>query len=296
MRNKKTIKHYHLMMLPGALLLFVFSIIPMFGVVMAFQDFIPGKKIWKQEWIGFDNFTFMVQIPDSKQVLFNTLIIASMKIAAGIIVPVTFALLLNEVRIRSFKRLVQTIVYLPHFMSWVILAGIMVNILSIEGIINQIFGLFGVEPIMFLASNTWFRHIVVWTDVWKEFGFGAIIYLAALTGINPSLYEAAELDGANRTNKLVHITLPGIMPTIVLLTTLSLGNVLNAGFDQIFNLYNPLVYSTGDIIDTYVYRIGIVQMQYGLATAVGLLKSVVAIVLIAISYRLADKLTGYRIF
>lgn len=263
---------------------------------MAFQDFIPGKKIWKQEWIGFDNFTFMVQIPDSKQVLFNTLIIASMKIAAGIIVPVTFALLLNEVRIRSFKRLVQTIVYLPHFMSWVILAGIMVNILSIEGIINQIFGLFGVEPIMFLASNTWFRHIVVWTDVWKEFGFGAIIYLAALTGINPSLYEAAELDGANRTNKLVHITLPGIMPTIVLLTTLSLGNVLNAGFDQIFNLYNPLVYSTGDIIDTYVYRIGIVQMQYGLATAVGLLKSVVAIVLIAISYRLADKLTGYRIF
>ncbi|RAV13592.1 ABC transporter permease [Paenibacillus contaminans] len=296
MRDKKTIMHYHIMMLPGALLLFVFSIVPMFGLVMAFQRFVPGKKIWKQNWIGFDNFTFMLQIPDSKQVLFNTLIIASMKIAAGIIVPVTFALLLNEVRLRSFKRLVQTVVYLPHFMSWVILAGILANILSLEGILNQFLALFGVDPIMFLASNTWFRHIVVWSDVWKEFGFGAIVYLAALTGINPSLYEAAEMDGANRLHKLVYITLPGIMPTVVLLTTLSLGNVLNAGFDQIFNLYNPLVYSSGDIIDTYVYRIGIVQMQYGLATAVGLLKSVVAIVLIAISYRLAYRLANYRIF
>lgn len=284
------------MMLPGVMLLFMFSIVPMFGIVMAFQRFVPGKQIWKQDWIGFDNFTFMLQIPDSKQVLFNTIIIASMKIIAGIIVPVTFALLLNEVRLHKFKRTIQTIVYLPHFMSWVILAGIMVNILSLDGILNQLLALFGVDPIMFLASNTWFRHIVVWSDVWKEFGFGAIVYLAALTGINPSLYEAAEIDGANRLHKLVYITLPGIMPTIVLLTTLSLGQILNAGFDQIFNLYNPLVYSSGDIIDTYVYRIGIVQMQYGLATAVGLLKSVVAIVLIAISYRLAYKFAGYRIF
>ncbi|NOU73188.1 ABC transporter permease subunit [Paenibacillus sp. LMG 31458] len=296
MRNKKTLLNYHIMLLSGALLLFTFCIVPMFGIVIAFQDFLPGKQIWKQDWNGLDNFTFMLQIPDSKQVLFNTLIIASMKIVAGIFVPVTFALLLNEVRIRSFKRIVQTIVYLPHFMSWVILAGIMVNMFSLEGVINQIMKLFGLDPIMFLASNTWFRHIIVWSDVWKEFGFGAIVYLAALTGINPSLYEAAEMDGANRFHKLVHITLPGIMATIVLLTTLSLGNVLNAGFDQIFNLYNPLVYSTGDVIDTYVYRVGIVQMQYGLATAVGLMKSFVSIILIAISYRLAYKLTGYRIF
>ncbi|WP_169089289.1 ABC transporter permease [Paenibacillus sp. PL91] len=296
MRDKKTLFHYHLMMFPGALLLFVFSIIPMLGIIMAFQRFVPGKQIWKQEWNGLENFTFMLQIPDSKQVLFNTIIIASMKIIAGIIVPVTFALLLNEVRLQKFKRLVQTIVYLPHFMSWVILAGIMINILSLEGILNQLLSLFGVDPIMFLASNSWFRHIIVWSDVWKEFGFGAIVYLAALTGINPALYEAAEIDGASRFHKLKYITLPGIMPTIVLLTTLSLGNVLNAGFDQIFNLYNPLVYSSGDIIDTYVYRIGIVQMQYGLATAVGLLKSVVAIVLIAISYRLAYKFANYRIF
>lgn len=296
MRDKKTLLQYHLMMLPGILLLCVFSIVPMFGIVMAFQRFVPGIQVWKQEWTGFDNFTFMLQIPDSKQVLFNTIIIASMKIIAGIIVPVTFALLLNEVRLNKFKRTIQTIVYLPHFMSWVILSGILINILSLDGVLNQILALFGVDPVMFLASNTWFRHIVVWSDVWKEYGFGAIVYLAALTGINPSLYEAAEIDGASRFQKLKYITLPGIMPTIVLLTTLSLGNVLNAGFEQIFNLYNPIVYSSGDIIDTYVYRIGIVQMQYGLATAVGLLKSVVAIILIGISYRLAYKFANYRIF
>ncbi|WP_314585149.1 ABC transporter permease subunit [Paenibacillus terrigena] len=296
MKDKKTLFHYHLMLSPGILLLFVFSIIPMLGIVMAFQNVIPGKKIWKQAWIGWDNFAFMLQIPDIKQVVINTVVIASMKIALGIIIPVTFALLLHEVQLRWFKRTVQTIVYLPHFMSWVILAGIMVNILSLDGIVNQIAGLFGMEPVMFLASNTWFRHIVVWTDVWKEFGFGTIVYLAALTGINPSLYEAAEIDGASRLKKLQYITLPGIMPTIILLTTLSLGNVLNAGFDQIFNLYNPLVYSSGDIIDTYVYRLGLVQMQYGLATAVGLLKSVVAILLIAISYRLAYRFANYRIF
>ncbi|UVI28820.1 ABC transporter permease [Paenibacillus spongiae] len=296
MKDKRTMLQYHIMLSPGIILLFIFSIIPMFGIVMAFQDVVPGKKIWKQAWIGWDNFAFMLQIPDIKQVVINTVLIASMKIIAGIVVPVAFALLLHEVRLSWFKRTVQTIVYLPHFMSWVILAGIMVNILSLDGIINQIAGLFGADPVMFLASNKWFRHIIIWSDVWKEFGFGTIVYLAALTGINPSLYEAAEIDGANRLHKLRYITIPGIMPTIVLLTTLSLGNVLNAGFDQIFNLYNPLVYSSGDIIDTYVYRLGLVQMQYGLATAVGLLKSVVAIILIALSYRLAYKFANYRIF
>ncbi|MFD0714541.1 ABC transporter permease [Paenibacillus sp. GCM10027626] len=296
MRNKRLIVNYHLMLLPGVLLLFVFCVIPMFGVVIAFQDFVPGIRIWDQEWIGLGNFEFMMDIPDSKKVFINTVVIASMKIVAGTIVPIAFALLLHEVRIGWFKRWVQTIVYLPHFMSWVILAGIMVTMLSLDGIVNLIVKAFGGEPIMFLASNDWFRPIVVGSDVWKEFGFSAIVYLAALTGINPSLYEAAEIDGANRFKKLIHITLPGITPTIVLLATLSLGNILNAGFDQIFNLYNPLVYSSGDIIDTYVYRMGLVESQYGLATAVGLLKSIVAIILILISYRLAAKFANYRIF
>lgn len=296
MKNKNFIFNYHLMLLPGIVLLLIFSIIPMLGIVIAFQDFIPGIKIWEQDWIGLENFKFMMDIPDSKQVLINTIVIATFKIIAGSIVPIVFALMLHEVKISWLNRIVQTIVYLPHFMSWVILAGIMVSMLSLDGIINMVFKLFGLEPVMFLASNSWFRPIVIGSDVWKEFGFSAIVYLAALTGINPSLYEAAEIDGANRFKKLMHITLPGITPTIVLLATLSLGNVLNAGFDQVFNLYNPLVYSSGDIIDTYVYRMGLIENQYGLATAVGLLKSVVSIILIMISYRLAAKYANYRIF
>ncbi|GGD58987.1 ABC transporter permease [Paenibacillus nasutitermitis] len=296
MRNKSFIVNYHLMLLPGIILLILFSVVPMFGIVIAFQDFIPGIRIWDQDWIGLENFKFMMDIPDSKQVFINTVVIASSKIVVGTFVPIIFALLLHEVRVSWFKRFVQTIVYLPHFMSWVILAGIMVSMLSLDGVINLVFKAIGLEPVMFLASNTWFRPIVVGSDIWKEFGFSAIVYLAALTGINPSLYEAAEIDGANRFRKLINITLPGITPTIVLLVTLSLGNVLNAGFDQIFNLYNPLVYSSGDIIDTYVYRMGLIENQYGLATAVGLLKSVVAIILIMISYKLASKFANYRIF
>lgn len=296
MRHRKDILNYHLMLLPGVVLLIIFSVIPVFGNVIAFQRFVPGKDIFKQQWAGFDNFLFMLQIPDSKQVFWNTISIASMKMVLGILVPVVFALLLHEIRVAWFKRTVQSLVYLPHFMSWVILSGILVMILSLDGIVNQILTLFGVDPIMFLASNTWFRHIIVWSDVWKEFGFSTIVYLAALTGVNPALYEAAEMDGANRWDKMIHITLPGIVPTVVLMSTLSMGNILNAGFEQIINLYNPIVYETGDVIDTYVYRVGLIQMQYGLATAVGLLKSVVALILITLSYRLAYRYANYRIF
>lgn len=296
MTSKKWLLSYHLMLLPGILLLIIFSTVPLFGTVIAFQDFIPGIPILKQTWSGLDNFKFMIQLPDSRQVFINTITIASMKMVLGIIIPITFALLLHEIRARAYKRIVQTIVYLPHFMSWVILSGILIAMLSIDGIVNQITHLFHAEPVMFLASNHYFRQIIVWSDVLKEFGFSAIVYLAALAGINPSLYEAAEIDGATRFRKLWHVTLPGIMPTIVLLSTLSLGNILNAGFDQVFNLYNPLVYSSGDIIDTYVYRMGLVDQQYGLATSVGLLKSVIAIILISISNKLAAKFAGYRIF
>lgn len=296
MRHRKDILNYHLMLLPGVVLLIIFSVIPVFGNVIAFQRFVPGKDIFKQQWAGFENFLFMLQIPDSKQVFWNTISIASMKMVLGILVPVVFALLLHEIRVGWFKRTVQSLVYLPHFMSWVILSGILVMILSLDGIVNQILTLFGVDPIMFLASNTWFRHIIVWSDVWKEFGFSTIVYLAALTGVNPALYEAAEMDGANRWDRMIHITLPGIVPTVVLMSTLSMGNILNAGFEQIINLYNPIVYETGDVIDTYVYRVGLIQMQYGLATAVGLLKSVVALILITVSYRLAYRYANYRIF
>ncbi|NCU27765.1 sugar ABC transporter permease, partial [Candidatus Nomurabacteria bacterium] len=215
----------------------------------------------------------------------------------NLIVPLLFALLLNEVRVKWFKRTVQTMVYLPHFLSWVILAGMFTsNIFSLDGMVNSVLGVFGIEPVFFMASNFWFRPIIVLTDVWKEFGFGTIVYLAAITGLDPGQYESAVIDGANRMQKVLYITIPGIAATIVLLGTLSLGNVLNANFDQIFNMYNTMVLKTGDIIDTYVYRSGLLGAKYGLATAVGLMKSVISFILIMTSYKLADKFANYRIF
>ena len=296
MRNARSSRAYHIMMLPAMLLLLVFSIAPMSGIVIAFEKFVPAKGIFRSKWVGLNNFKYMFNQPDSWQVLSNTVIIAVSKIVLNLVVPVIVALLLNEIRSRRFKRTVQTIVYLPHFLSWVILGGILTNVLSLDGIVNRLLQALGMQPVLFLASNATFRPVIIITDVWKEFGFGSVIYLAAITGINETLYEAAEMDGANRLQRVLHVTLPGIMPTVVLMATLSLGNVLNAGFEQIFTLYNPMVYSTGDIIDTYVHRTGLVNAQYGLATAVGLLKSVVSMVLIAGSYKLAEKTVNYRIF
>jgi putative aldouronate transport system permease protein len=295
-KKKGYAKHYYLMLLPGYVWLIMFSIVPMYGVLIAFKDYYPTLGVLGSEWVGMDNFDYMFTLNDSKIIFFNTIIIALMKIAAHLIVPVVFALLLHEVRIAIFKRWIQTLVYLPHFLSWVILSGIIIDLFSYKGPINNMLGMFGVEPKLFMGMPALFPFLVVGSDVWKEFGFNTIIYLAALTGINPSLYEAAALDGANRWKRLKHVTLPGIVPTVFLLLILSLGNVLNAGFDQIFNLYNVLVYSTGDIIDTWVYREGLLRMQYGLATAVGLLKSAVGFILIVLSYYLANKFTNYRIF
>ena len=293
---KNPIFNYHLMLLPGMMILIAFSIIPMFGAVIAFEDFIPVKGILHSKWIGLDNFKYMFSLPDSMQVFKNTIIIALMKIFAGLIVPLIFSLLLNEVRKTWFKRTVQTVIYLPHFLSWVIMSSIIMNLFQLDGMINQMFNFLGIEPIMFLASNFWFRPMLVVTDVWKEFGFNTIIYMAALTSVNPNLYESAVIDGANRFRQITSITIPGIMPTIILLATLSLGNVLNAGFEQVLNLYNPVVYQTADIIDTYVYRAGLLEAQYGLATATGLLKSAVSFILIMVSYRLAYKYANYKIF
>lgn len=289
--------HYHLMLLPVLILIGLFNLAPMYGILLAFKDFNAGKGIWGSPWAGWEHFEFVIQNPESAAILENTIVIALMKIAAGLIAPIVFALMLHEVRKKWFKRSIQTLVYLPHFLSWVILAGIFRDIFALDGVINLFLGrVFQLEPIMFLGSNDWFRPILVLTDTWKEFGFGTIIYLAALTGINPALYEAADIDGASRWRKMWHITLPGISTTIVVLATLSLNGVLNAGFDQVFNLYNTLVYDTGDIIDTYVYRMGLVSAQYEIATAIGLAKSIISFVLIAATYGLAYRFANYRIF
>ncbi|MBP1988731.1 ABC transporter permease [Paenibacillus eucommiae] len=287
----------HLLLIPGVIIAIIFSYIPMAGVLIAFERYIPTRGIFGSPWVGWDNFKYMIENPDMKRIMFNTLYIAFMKIVGGLLVPITISILLNEIRREVFKRIFQTLVYLPHFLSWVLLGGILIDILSPStGIVNQFLGWFGMDPIFFLANNSWFPYTLVISDIWKEFGFSTIIYLAALTSINPSLYEAAEMDGANRWKQTWHITLPGMMPIIVLMATLSVGSILNAGFEQVFNLYSPPVYESGDIIDTFVYRMGFEQVQYGLATAVGLLKSVISLVLIALSYSMAYRFAGYRIF
>ncbi|MFB9279066.1 ABC transporter permease [Cohnella cellulosilytica] len=285
------------MLLPGVLFVLAFCYYPMTGIAIAFEHFIPTKGFFRSEWVGLEHFRYLFQLPNFGSVLRNTVWIATMKIVLGLVVPILFALLLNEVRRTAFKRSVQTMVYLPHFLSWVILGGVLIDILSpSSGIVNSFLGYFGLGPVFFLGDEKWFPYVLVVSDIWKEFGFSTIVFLAAITSINPTLYEAAVMDGAGRIKQTIHVTLPGMMPIIVLMLTLSLGNVLNAGFDQVFNLYSPQVYSTGDIIDTLVYRIGLVDAQYSLATAVGLFKSVISLILITISYTLAYRLANYRIF
>lgn len=288
----------YFMLLPAVVLVAIYSYGSMAGVVIAFQKFIPAKGMFgQQQWVGFQNFATLFSMPNIWPVIQNTVIIAFFKLIGGVIVPVVFALLLNEVRNLLTKRIFQTLVYLPHFLSWIILSGILLNILSpSEGLVNIIISKLGIEPIFFLGNPDVFPGTMVVTDIWKNFGFASVIYLASLTSIDPSLYEAAVIDGANRWRQTWHITLPGIAAIVVLMTVLGLANILNGGFDQIYNMYSPVVYSTGDILDTLVFRLGIEQAQYSLSTAAGLFKSGVSMIFIVVSYYLADKLTGYRVF
>ncbi len=287
----------HLMVWPALVIVGFFCYGPMLGIVMAFERFVPNKGFLHSPWVGLANFRYMFLMPGFLQVLWNTLFIAILKISLGILVPLVFALLINEVVSVGLRRTIQTMVYLPHFLSWAILSGILVEILSPStGILNLALGAFGLKGIFFLGDPRVFPFTMVGTHVWKEFGFGTVIYFAAISGIDPTLYEAATMDGANRWRQIVHVTLPCISSTIIILTVLSLGNVLNAGFEQIFNLYSPIVYRTGDIIDTLVYRIGLESYQYSLAAAIGLFKSVVSFLLITASYVLARRFADYRIF
>jgi putative aldouronate transport system permease protein len=296
MRRMGFQKHYYLMLLPGMIWLILFSIVPMFGIVMAFQNYNPGMGMFHSEWVGLENFKYMFQLNDSKSVITNTVIIAVGKIVFNLVIPLIFAILLNELTNLRYKKFVQTVVYLPHFLSWVIMATIVIGIFGYYGVVNTVIEMFGGDPKLFMADASIFRQLVIGTDVWKEFGYNAIIYLAALTGVNMNLYEAAAIDGANRWQMIRNITLPALTTTVVLLGVLSLGNVLNAGFDQVYNLYNPLVYSTGDILDTWVYRLGLQNLQFSLATTAGLFKSVISFVLIVISYRLAYRYADYTVF
>jgi putative aldouronate transport system permease protein len=295
-------KSLYFMILPAVVLVGLYSYGPLVGWSIAFQQFNIAKGLFGSKWIGLSNFQFVFSLPDFRNALFNSFFIASMKLVAGTAVPVVVSLMLNEMRSIGGKRAIQTTIYLPHFISWVMLAGVIEDVLSPStGIVNMVMKAVGMQPVMFLADKSLFPFVLVGTDVWKEFGFGTIIYLSTLTSIDPNLYEAASIDGAGRFRRMWHITMPGLLPIIALLTTLNLGNILNAGFDQVVNLYSPLVYKTGDILDTLVYRIGLGSginstPQYDIATAVGMFQSGVSFVLVSVTYLLAYRFGNYRIF
>lgn len=284
------------MCVPCVLWMIFFNIVPMFGIVMAFQKFNPSKGLFGSPWVGLKNFQYLFMMSDSTRVIANTLLIATSKVVLNLIIPLIFALMLNEVRSLRYKKAIQTAVYLPHFLSWIILSSVVLNLFSLNGVVNKVLGVLNVEPVIWFGESAYFRQLVVFTDVWKEFGFNAVIFMAALASVDPTYYEAAAIDGCSKWRSIFKITLPCIASTVVVVGVLGLSNVLNAGFDQVYNLYNPMVYATGDILDTWVYRMGLVNLQFSLATTAGLLKSVVSFVLIVTSYALAYKLADYRVF
>jgi putative aldouronate transport system permease protein len=284
-------RHLLLLFLVPASLLVIFAYLPMFGAIMAFKEFRMSEGILGSAWSGMDNFTKLFTGADFLRALGNTLWISLLRMVTGFVTPIVLALMLNEVRLTWYKRSIQTATYLPFFFSWVILGGIFKIMFSTDGSINAVLIALGGEPIQFMADKTWFLVILIVTGVWQSVGYGAVIYLAALAGISPTLYEAAKVDGAGRWKQMLHITLPGLIPTMVVLMILSLGGLLNAGFDQIYNMYGPMVYASADIIDTYVLR-RLVTMDYGLATTAGLFKGVVGLMLIVGANSLANRVSG----
>lgn len=292
----------HLMLLIPVGFVLVYNYLPMVGLWMAFTRYIPTldgfwRSLWRSEFVGLDIFRLAFRLPTTGQVFFNTIFISVMKIISMLVFPVIFALLLNEVKRMWFKKAVQTVTFIPFFLSWVILAGIFLDVFNPrDGIVNQMLGWFDIGPIFFFGDARLFPYMMVFTEIWKNIGFNTIIILAAISGIDPSMYEAAVMDGAGHMKQARHITLPSIIPMITLLAILSLGNILNAGFEQIFNFYSPAVFSTGDIIDTMVFRIGLQDGNFSIATAIGLLRSVVSLLLISLSYFIAHKFSNYRVF
>lgn len=286
----------HLMILPAVILVFIYKYIPMAGSVIAFEDFELSKGIFGSEWVGWGNFTYILNMPDFWPIIRNTLRIAVGKLIFNLIVPIIVALMLNELAHQKLKRGIQTLLYIPNFLSWIILAGMFSDVLGTSGIINSLLAKVGVGPVPFLTSDSCFPGTMIATDVWKNFGYGTIVYLSALSSIDPTLYETSTIDGASRWAQTVHVTLPGIRPTIVLMALLSMGSVLNAGFDQIYNMLNPMVHGSGEVIDTFVYTMSMSNAMYGPATALGLMNSIVSFLLVSIGYILADKLADYRIF
>jgi putative aldouronate transport system permease protein len=278
------------LLLPGLIFVLLFKYTPMYGILISFQDFNIFAGISGSEWVGLEQFKKLIHSDEFIQVLINTLLISLYKIVILFPIPIVIALFLNEVRRMFFKRTIQTIIYLPHFLSWVIISGLFVTILSpTGGLVNELIRFFGGQPISFLTDNHFFRSVVVFTAGWKEVGWNAIIFIAAVAGIEQEQYEAAAIDGAGRIRQMISITLPGIMATIVLMFILRIGSLLEAGTEQILTMYNPLVYKSGDVIGTFVYRMGLGQQDYSFSTAVGLFNSAVGFLLVVTGNMLSRK-------
>ncbi|WP_135554237.1 ABC transporter permease [Paenibacillus cymbidii] len=275
---------YYALVVPGLAYFIVFHYAPMYGIIIAFKDVSPFANLsgmLAADWVGFMHFRHFFQSYYFWNIIGNTLAISSYRLGFGFPAPIVLALLLNEAHHVLFRRTVQTLSYLPHFISMVVLAGLTTTLLNMDGgFVNTVLLKLGIEPVMFLADKSYFRSVLVVSGIWKEIGWGSIIYLAAIAGIDQQLYEAAKVDGAGRLRQTWHITLPGIRPIAIILLILQIGHVMDAGFEQIFLLYSPPVYEVADIIDTYVYRMGLVELKYSFGTAVGLFKSVIALILI----------------
>jgi putative aldouronate transport system permease protein len=285
------------MILPGLVFFLVFKYIPLGGSIIAFQNYNIFDGVTGSKFVGLKHFDNLFAYPEFYRIFKNTLLISLYQLIFGFPAPIILALLLNEVGKAVFKRTVQTILYLPHFLSWVIVGGLVINFLSpSSGLLNDVVKLFGGEPIFFMQEPGYFRTIIVSSGMWKEVGWGTIIYLAALAGINPDLYEAAEVDGAGKLRQVFSITLPSILPTIMVLLLLRIGNILDLGFEQIYILLNPLVTETGEVFDTYIYRIGLLGGQYSYTTAIGLFKSVIGFVLLVGANYISRKSTGNSIY
>lgn len=296
-RKMKKSAPLYLIMLPAFAATLLFAYVPMYGVVLAFQKYNPTKSMFNQQWVGLRYFERLFKLDNFYQILSNTLVIAVLKIVTLLIFSLLLALLINEVKNRHVKTGIQSLLTFPHFLSWIILGGLVKSVFSATGVVNQLLMALGMEnPIYFMQDETWFRVVLVITNLWQEAGFSGMIYMAAISGVDATLYEAARIDGANRLQQAWHVTLKSIMPFVVLNVILNMGGVLNAGFDQIFNLYNAVVSESAEIIDTYVHAVGLRGGQYAFGTAVGLFKSVISCILIGFSYLVANKKLGYRVF
>lgn len=290
-KDLKRNKFVYLMLLPVVLYYLIFHYGPMYGVQIAFKDYNITEGIWNSRWIGFDHFIEFFKGFHFWRLIRNTFLINFYELLFAFPAPIILALLLNELRRMWFKRLVQTVSYLPHFISVVVVVGMIVDFTSLNGLINQFLGLFGIEPIGFLQKSEWFRTIYVGSGIWQGIGWGSIIYLAAMSNINPELYEAAKIDGASRFKQALHVTIPGIAPIIIILFILQMGSMMSVGFEKIILMYNPLTYETADVISTYVYRKGILEASFSFSAAVGLFNAVINLTLLVLANRISAKVS-----